>query len=60
MIHPRFPYAYIRGEAAILIHNAIHGEPWRGLTAGIYHFQIRALGVLGYTDWTDPKAFVIA
>ena len=32
-----------------------------GLTlAGIYHFQIRALGVLGYTDWMDPKTFVIA
>jgi hypothetical protein len=32
-----------------------------GLTlAGIYHFQIRALGVSGYTDWMDPKTFVIA
>ena len=32
-----------------------------GLTlTGIYHFQIRALGVLGYTDWMDPKTFVIA
>ena len=32
-----------------------------GLTlAGIYHFQIRALGVLGYTDWMDLKTFVIA
>ena len=32
-----------------------------GLTlAGIYQFQIRALGVLGYTDWMDPKTFVIA
>ena len=32
-----------------------------GLTlAGIYHFQIRALGVLGYTDWMDSKTFVIA
>jgi hypothetical protein len=31
-----------------------------GLTpAGIYHFQIRALGVLGYTDWMDPKTFII-
>jgi hypothetical protein len=27
-----------------------------GLTlAGIYQFQIRALGVLGYTDWMDTK-----
>jgi hypothetical protein len=32
-----------------------------GLTlAGIYQFQIRALGVFGYTDWLDPKTFVIA
>ena len=32
-----------------------------GLTlAGIYQFQIRALGVLGYTDWMDPKTFVVA
>ena len=32
-----------------------------GLTLlGIYHFQIRALGVLGYTDWMDPKTFVVA
>ena len=32
-----------------------------GLTLlGIYHFQIRALGVLGYSDWLDPKTFVIA
>ena len=32
-----------------------------GLTlAGIYQFQIRALGVLGYTDWMDPKTFVAA
>jgi len=31
-----------------------------GLTLlGIYHFQIRALGVLGYTDWMDPKTFII-
>jgi len=31
-----------------------------GLTlTGIYHFQIRALGVLGYTDWMDPKTFII-
>jgi len=31
-----------------------------GLTvAGIYQFQIRALGVLGYTDWMDPKTFVV-
>jgi hypothetical protein len=32
-----------------------------GLTlAGIYQFQIRALGVLGYTDWMDAKTFVVA
>jgi hypothetical protein len=32
-----------------------------GLTlAGIYQFQIRALGLLGYTDWMDPKTFVVA
>ena len=32
-----------------------------GLTlAGIYQFQIRALGVLGHTDWMDPKTFVVA
>ena len=32
-----------------------------GLTlAGIYQFQIRALGELGYTDWMDPKTFVVA
>ena len=32
-----------------------------GLTmAGVYQFQIRALGVLGYTDWMDPKTFVVA
>jgi hypothetical protein len=32
-----------------------------GLTrAGIYQFQIRALGVLGYTDWMDTKSFVVA
>jgi len=32
-----------------------------GLTrAGIYHFQIRALGKLGYTDWMDSKAFICA
>ena len=32
-----------------------------GLTlAGIYQFQIRALGVLGYTDWLDTKTFVVA
>ena len=32
-----------------------------GLTpAGIYQFQIRALGVLGYTDWMDTKTFVVA
>jgi hypothetical protein len=28
--------------------------------AGIYQFQIRALGVLGYTDWMDTKTFVVA
>ena len=28
--------------------------------AGSYQFQIRALGVLGYTDWMDPKTFVVA
>ncbi|HLH29933.1 MAG TPA: hypothetical protein VKY31_01945 [Terriglobia bacterium] len=32
-----------------------------GLTmAGIYQFQIRALGLLGYTDWMDNKTFVVA
>ena len=32
-----------------------------GLTmAGIYQFQIRALGVPGYTDWMDTKTFVVA
>jgi hypothetical protein len=32
-----------------------------GLTlAGIYQFQIRALGSLGYTDWMDTKTFVVA
>ena len=32
-----------------------------GLTlAGIYQFQIRALGVLGYTDWMDTKTSVAA
>jgi hypothetical protein len=32
-----------------------------GLTmAGVYQFQIRALGVLGYTDWMDTKTFVAA
>jgi len=32
-----------------------------GLTlAGIYQFQIRALGLLGYTDWMDTKTFVAA
>jgi len=32
-----------------------------GLTVGgIYHFQIRALGKLGYTDWMDTKNFVVA
>ena len=28
--------------------------------AGIYQFQIRALGLLGYTDWMDTKTFVVA
>ncbi len=33
----------------------------KGLTmAGVYQFQIRALGVLGYTDWMDTKIFVVA
>ena len=32
-----------------------------GLTlAGVYQFQIRALGRLGYTDWMDTKTFVCA
>ena len=32
-----------------------------GLTlAGVYQFQIRALGKLGYTDWLDTKTFVVA
>jgi hypothetical protein len=32
-----------------------------GLTmAGIYQFQIRALGKQGYTDWMDSKTFVCA
>jgi hypothetical protein len=32
-----------------------------GLTmAGIYQFQIRALGLLGYTDWMDTEIFVVA
>jgi hypothetical protein len=32
-----------------------------GLTpAGIYQFQIRALGVLGYSDWMDTKTFIVA
>jgi hypothetical protein len=32
-----------------------------GLTmAGIYHFQIRAFGRLGYTDWMDTKTFICA
>ncbi|HLH30944.1 MAG TPA: hypothetical protein VKY31_07045 [Terriglobia bacterium] len=32
-----------------------------GLTqAGIYTFQIRALGRLGYTDWMDSKTFICA
>ena len=28
--------------------------------AGIYQFQIRALGKFGYTDWMDTKTFVCA
>jgi len=32
----------------------------RRCCVGIYQFQIRALGVLGYTDWMDPKTFVVA
>jgi hypothetical protein len=33
----------------------------RGLTmGGIYQFQIRALGKLGYTDWMGTKTFVVA
>jgi hypothetical protein len=32
-----------------------------GLTpAGVYQFQIRALGKLGYTDWMDAKTFICA
>ena len=32
-----------------------------GLTmGGIYQFQIRALGKLGYTDWMGTKTFVVA
>ena len=32
-----------------------------GLTlAGIYQFQIRALGKLGYTDWMDTTTFICA
>ena len=34
----------------------VNGLTW----AGIYQFQIRALGVLGYTDWMDTKTFVVA
>src|SRR5437870_3839346 len=30
------------------------------IMAGIYQFQIRALGVLGYTDWMDTTIFVVA
>jgi hypothetical protein len=36
-------------------------ETISGLTmAGVYQFQIRALGKLGYTDWMDSKTFVVA
>ena len=28
--------------------------------ATTYAFQIRALGQLGYTDWSDSKMFVVA
>ena len=32
-----------------------------GLTpAGIYQFQVRALGKLGYTDWSPPQSFIAA
>ena len=32
-----------------------------GLTpAGIYQFQIRALGKLGYTDWSPSMTFIVA
>ena len=32
-----------------------------GLTmAGIYQFQIRVLGLRGYTVWMDTKIFVVA
>ena len=32
-----------------------------GLTpAGIYQFQVRALGKLGYTDWSPPVSFIAA
>jgi hypothetical protein len=30
------------------------------IMAGVYQFQVRALGVLGYTDWMDTKTFVVA
>jgi len=30
------------------------------MLAGIYQFQIRALGKSGYTDWMDTKTFVVA
>jgi hypothetical protein len=30
------------------------------IMGGIYQFQIRALGKLGYTDWMDTKTFVVA
>ena len=30
------------------------------IMAGVYQFQIRALGKLGYTDWIDSKTFVAA
>ena len=32
-----------------------------GLTpAGTYQFQVRALGKLGYTDWTPSMTFIAA
>jgi hypothetical protein len=38
----------------------MHSSARAGHLAGIYQFQIRALGVLGYTDWMDTKTFVVA
>jgi hypothetical protein len=59
---------------ALLESNGASPAPWTMLTlptpkpftisgltmAGIYQFQIRALGKLGYTDWMDSKTFVCA